>query len=199
MLLVDTLEKRIDEDDALKFRISTSRPHKQLMKKRVYMDQLRKDDVLNYGSVTNEFLIKRELEQLKVIEWRTGGRGNIPHKKQRDNRLDTDRRLSFFSFTPDSFSLLLVPMITEKKEALGSMGNDAALACISDYSPLLFAYFQQLFAQVTNPPIDPFREQIVMSLRCPIGPETNLLNPDSELNGRLLLDQPVLSLVDMEV
>jgi glutamate synthase (NADPH/NADH) len=90
-------------------------------------------------------------------------------------------------------------MITEKKEALGSMGNDAALACLSDYSPLLSSYFQQLFAQVTNPPIDPFREQIVMSLRCPIGPESNLLEPDLELESRLLLDHPVLSLVDIQV
>lgn len=93
------------------------------------------------------------------------------------------------------------------------MGNDAALACLSDYSPLLFSYFQQLFAQVylrsltsaqssvqvTNPPIDPFREQIVMSLRCPIGPESNLLEPNQELESRMFLDQPVLSLVDMEV
>lgn len=53
--------------------------------------------------------------------------------------------------------------------------------------------------QVTNPPIDPFREQIVMSLRCPIGPESNLLEPDEELEGRLILEQPVLSLVELEV
>ena len=106
-------------------------------------------------------------------------------------------------------------MIMDKKEALGSMGNDAALACLSDYSPLLYSYFQQLFAQVTNPPIDPFREQvilrevklirlfmliqIVMSLRCPIGPESNLLEPEYELESRILLDQPVLSLIDMQV
>ncbi|KHJ97106.1 glutamate synthase central domain protein [Oesophagostomum dentatum] len=90
-------------------------------------------------------------------------------------------------------------MIKEKKEALGSMGNDAALACLSDFSPLLFSYCQQLFAQVTNPPIDPFREQIVMSLRCPVGPESNLLEPNEELESRLILEQPVLSLVDMEV
>ncbi|PAV71120.1 hypothetical protein WR25_07325 isoform C [Diploscapter pachys] len=79
------------------------------------------------------------------------------------------------------------------------MGNDAALACLSDFSPLLFDYFQQLFAQVTNPPIDPFREQIVMSLRCPVGPESNLLDPNRELQSRLILDQPILSLVDLEV
>ncbi|KAI6214865.1 Glutamate synthase [Aphelenchoides besseyi] len=200
MLLVDTVEGKIEEDESFKARICSSRPHKQLTHNRVYMDQLRKDDILNYGAVTNEFLIKRELQQLKVIEWSGGRRGASGiQKRQQDTRLDSDRRLSFFSFSPDSFSLLLVPMITEKKEALGSMGNDAALACISDYSPLLFSYFQQLFAQVTNPPIDPFREQIVMSLRCPVGPETNLLDPDAVLNGRLLLDQPVLSLVDMEI
>lgn len=52
---------------------------------------------------------------------------------------------------------------------------------------------------MTNPPIDPFREQIVMSLRCPIGPESNLLEPENELEGRILLDHPVLSLVDMQV
>lgn len=103
---------------------------------------------MNHGAVTNEFLIKRELEKVKVIEWRSG-RSTNHHKKQHDIRLDADRRLSYFSFTPDSFSLILVPMITDKKEALGSMGNDAALACISDYSPLIFSYFQQLFAQVS--------------------------------------------------
>ena len=52
---------------------------------------------------------------------------------------------------------------------------------------------------MTNPPIDPFREQIVMSLRCPIGPESNMLEPDEELQSRLIIEQPVLSLVDLEV
>lgn len=56
-----------------------------------------------------------------------------------------------------------------------------------------------MFLQVTNPPIDPFREQIVMSLRCPIGPESNMLEPDVELASRLILEQPILSMVDMEV
>lgn len=79
------------------------------------------------------------------------------------------------------------------------MGNDAALACLSEYSPLLFNYFQQLFAQVTNPPIDPFREQVVMSLACPIGPEANILEPSADQCRRLFLEQPILSLIDMEV
>uniref|UniRef100_A0A1I8BF14 Glu_syn_central domain-containing protein n=1 Tax=Meloidogyne hapla TaxID=6305 RepID=A0A1I8BF14_MELHA len=178
--------------------IAHSRNHKKLTINRIYLDQIRKDDVLNHGAVTNEYLIKRELKQLKLIGKRPGGDGK-DHGRLRDIHLDSDRRLPLFSYTPDTFSLILVPMIIDKKEALGSMGNDAALACLSDYSPLLYSYFQQLFAQVTNPPIDPFREQIVMSLRCPIGPETNLLEPEFELESRILLDQPVLSLVDFQV
>ena len=55
------------------------------------------------------------------------------------------------------------------------MGNDAPLACLSQFNPLMASYFKQLFAQVTNPPIDPFREKIVMSLACPVGPEANML------------------------
>lgn len=60
------------------------------------------------------------------------------------------------------------------------MGNDAPLACLSNFAPLPFEYFKQLFAQVTNPPIDPFREKVVMSLQCPIGPEANILEPNAK-------------------
>ncbi|GMT07908.1 hypothetical protein PENTCL1PPCAC_30082, partial [Pristionchus entomophagus] len=188
MLLVDTVEKKIEEDADLKQRIAASRPHKKLTSARLSLDLLRKDDVLSHGAVTNEFLIKQHLEQLGIITAR-----------KPDVHLDADRRLPMFAYTHDTFGMLLLPMIREKKEALGSMGNDAALACLSDYSPLLFSYFQQLFAQVTNPPIDPFREQIVMSLRCPVGPESNILEPNEEMERRLILEQPVLSMVDLEV
>uniref|UniRef100_A0A915DBW2 Glutamate synthase central-N domain-containing protein n=1 Tax=Ditylenchus dipsaci TaxID=166011 RepID=A0A915DBW2_9BILA len=178
MLLVDTYEQKIEEDEDLKARIATLRPHKKLAMNRIHLDQMKRDDVLSHGAITNEYLIKRVFKSLKIVGWEANPVDKHHRKKLRDTRLDSDRRL---------------------KEALGSMGNDAALACLSDYSPLLFSYFQQLFAQVTNPPIDPFREQIVMSLRCPIGPESNFLEPEFELQGRILLDQPVLSLVDLEV
>lgn len=89
--------------------------------------------------------------------------------------------------------------LIHRKEALGSMGNDASLACLSQFNPLLYEYFKQLFAQVTNPPIDPFREKIVMSLECPIGPATNILEPHAEQCRRLWLEQPILSLDDLEV
>jgi len=86
-----------------------------------------------------------------------------------------------------------------RKEALGSMGNDAPLACLSLFQPLIYSYFKQLFAQVTNPPIDPFREKIVMSLMCPIGPEANILIPSAKQCHRLFLPNPILSLYDLEV
>lgn len=86
-----------------------------------------------------------------------------------------------------------------RKEALGSMGNDVPLACLSNFSPLLYEYFKQLFAQVTNPPIDPFREKVVMTLQCPIGPEANILQPDPKQVHRLWLKQPVISIADLDV
>jgi glutamate synthase (NADPH/NADH) len=79
------------------------------------------------------------------------------------------------------------------------MGNDAPLACLSQFNPPIYDYFKQLFAQVTNPPIDPIREKIVMSLSCPIGPEGNILEPNSMACERLFLDQPILSLENLVV
>lgn len=79
------------------------------------------------------------------------------------------------------------------------MGNDVPLACLSNFAPLSYDYFKQLFAQVTNPPIDPFREKVVMSLQCPIGPEANILQPNPKQVHRLWLKQPVISIADLEV
>ena len=79
------------------------------------------------------------------------------------------------------------------------MGNDAPLACLSSHNPIIYDYFHQLFAQVTNPPIDPLREKMFMSLKCAIGPETNILEPSARQCQRLFLDHPILSLDDMNV
>jgi glutamate synthase (NADPH/NADH) len=74
--------------------------------------------------------------------------------------VEEDRRLPLFGYNAEILSLLVLPMIKESKESLGSMGNDAPLACYSLFNPLVYDYFKQLFAQVTNPPIDPFREKV---------------------------------------
>lgn len=79
------------------------------------------------------------------------------------------------------------------------MGNDAPLACLSLCQPLIYDYFKQLFAQVTNPPIDPFRERVVMSLACPVGPEANILESSANQCRRLWLEQPILSVSDLDI
>ena len=78
-------------------------------------------------------------------------------------------------------------------EAVGSMGNDTPLAVLSSKPRLLYDYFKQLFAQVTNPAIDSIREEVVMSLQCFIGPEGNLLDTDESQVRRLSLEHPILS------
>ena len=102
-------------------------------------------------------------------------------------------RMQCLGYTHEEVHKLLIPMGTDGYEATGSMGNDAALACLSDQPRLLCDYFKQLFAQVTNPPIDPIREELVMTLECCIGPERNLLEATPEHAHRLRLAQPVLT------
>ena len=98
-----------------------------------------------------------------------------------------------FGFTTETMQFMLIPLVTESRDPLGSMGNDSALACLSDKPRMIYDYFKQLFAQVTNPPIDSIREEIVMSLRCFIGPEGNLLDSSAEQAHRLSLDHPIIS------
>jgi glutamate synthase (NADPH/NADH) large chain/glutamate synthase (ferredoxin) len=103
----------------------------------------------------------------------------------------TERQLAF-GWSQEDLRLLLMPMARDAAEPTGSMGNDLALAVLSDKSPPLFSYFKQLFAQVTNPPIDPIRENIVMSLSSGVGPEQNVLAEGPEHAHTLKMDQPIL-------
>ncbi len=107
-------------------------------------------------------------------------------------------RQQLFGFTQEDIKFLMAPMASAGEEALGSMGNDSPLAVLSDKNKPLYSYFKQLFAQVTNPPIDPIREAIVMSLVSFIGPKPNLLDIN-QVNPpmRLEVSQPVLGFADM--
>jgi len=102
-----------------------------------------------------------------------------------------------FGYTEEELKMVLGPMAANAQEAVGSMGNDAALACLSQRPQLLFAYFKQLFAQVTNPPIDPLREELVMSLMNFAGRKRNLLDETPEHCRQLKLHHPVLTPEDM--
>ncbi|XP_025204305.1 putative glutamate synthase [NADPH] isoform X1 [Melanaphis sacchari] len=194
MLLVDTKEKRIIQDVQLKLDIARSRPHSDwLREQRITIEDLREEAVAKgFGLVRAKSIEFISGERKKTI------RENIPEQEM--TRIwGGDRRLLLFSYSIETINMLIIPMIRTKKEALGSMGNDAPLACLSLFQPLIYSYFKQLFAQVTNPPIDPFREKIVMSLMCPIGPEANILIPSAKQCHRLFLPNPILSLYDLEV
>ncbi len=108
-------------------------------------------------------------------------------------------RQQAFGYTQEDVKFLLTPMAQNGEEPIGSMGNDSPLAVLSDRNKSLYQYFKQLFAQVTNPPIDPIREELVMSLVSFIGPKPNLLGID-EMNPplRLEVSQPVLDFYEME-
>jgi glutamate synthase (NADPH/NADH) large chain len=109
--------------------------------------------------------------------------------------LDTQQA---FGYTQEDTKFLMLPMATAGEEAIGSMGADAALPVLSSKNKVLYNYFKQLFAQVTNPPIDPIREEIVMSLTSFIGPKPNLLGvDDTKPAPRLEVHQPVLSEEDI--
>ena len=107
-------------------------------------------------------------------------------------------RQQAFGYTQEDIKFLMSPMAQAGEEGIGSMGNDSPLAVLSDRSKPLYSYFKQLFAQVTNPPIDPIREAIVMSLVSFIGPRPNLLDINA-VNPpmRLEVTQPILSFADM--
>ena len=108
-------------------------------------------------------------------------------------------RQQAFGYTQEDVRLLLTPMAQNGEEPLGSMGNDAALPVLSDRPKVFYNYFKQLFAQVTNPPIDPIREELVMSLVSFIGPRPNLLGIDvTEPSMRLEVPQPILTPENME-
>ncbi|NOY67112.1 MAG: glutamate synthase large subunit, partial [Gammaproteobacteria bacterium] len=103
------------------------------------------------------------------------------------------QRMQAFGYTTETMQFMLLPLVREGRDPVGSMGNDAALACLSDKSRMLYDYFKQLFAQVTNPAIDSIREEVVMSLSCYIGPEANLLQSSEQHAHRLQVPHPILT------
>jgi glutamate synthase domain-containing protein 2/glutamate synthase domain-containing protein 1/glutamate synthase domain-containing protein 3 len=125
--------------------------------------------------------------------------GDLPEKSPRVPRVEPLRAKQLaFGWTEEDLNVLLVPMARDAAEPTGSMGNDVALAVMSDMRPPLFSYFKQLFAQVTNPAIDPLRESIVMSLEACIGPEINLLGETADHCHQLVMAQPILRNSELE-
>ncbi len=119
----------------------------------------------------------------------------LPRQKPPQHYAGDDllKRMQAFGYTTETLQFMLMPMLREKRDPIGSMGNDAALACLSDKPRLVYDYFKQLFAQVTNPPVDSIREEVIMSLECFIGPEGNLLEATAGQCHRLCVPHPILT------
>ena len=126
--------------------------------------------------------------------------GDLPdplHVPQPDHHT-LRRRQKTFGYTIEELKMILTPMATDGMEPVGSMGTDTPLAALSRRPQPLFNYFKQLFAQVTNPPIDPIRERLVMALASHIGPEGNLLAELPEHAKRIRIKHPILTNADLE-
>jgi glutamate synthase domain-containing protein 2/glutamate synthase domain-containing protein 1/glutamate synthase domain-containing protein 3 len=107
-------------------------------------------------------------------------------------------RQLLFGYAQEDMKVILAPLAANAEEPVGSMGNDTPLAALSAATRLLYSYFKQLFAQVTNPPIDPIREAIVMSVQASVGSERNLLSETPEHARQLLIESPILRDAELE-
>jgi glutamate synthase domain-containing protein 2/glutamate synthase domain-containing protein 1/glutamate synthase domain-containing protein 3 len=124
---------------------------------------------------------------------------DLPDRAPRAPRVEPLRSKQLaFGYSQEDLRMVIAPMAANGEEPVASMGNDAALAVLSDRQPPLFAYFKQLFAQVTNPPIDSIRESIVMSLATSVGGEVNLLSESPAHAHQLFMRQPILRNHELE-
>ena len=160
---------------------------------------------LEQGRIIDDKELKDALSRAKPYrEWIDKIRIRLDEVPAADEMTDAapasllDRQQAF-GYTQEDIKVILEPMLQNGEEPTGSMGTDSALPILSAKNKTLYTYFKQLFAQVTNPPIDPIREELVMSLVSFVGPKPNLLNT-TDINPpiRLEVSQPVLTATDME-
>jgi glutamate synthase (ferredoxin) len=145
------------------------------------------DDEIKYQIATEKPYAHWLRDNLVTIEDLPDG----PVVHEPDHRTVLQRQQAF-GYTWEDLKILMSPMAADGNEAIGSMGNDAALAVLSDRPQLLYSYFKQLFAQVTNPPVDGIREEIIMSMDTTIGAEQNLLRPRPRSARQIKLRSPIL-------
>ncbi|WP_430866851.1 glutamate synthase large subunit [Demequina aurantiaca] len=157
MLLVDTAEGRIIEDEEIKSQLAAEHPYESWVE----------DNAVRLSNVPD--------------------REHISH-----SRASVKRRQRAFGYTEEEVKILLTPMAQNAMEPIGAMGTDTPIAVLSQRPRLLFDYFTQMFAQVTNPPLDSIREQIVTAIGGAIGPEPNLLEATPDHARKVILDFPVL-------
>jgi glutamate synthase (ferredoxin) len=193
MFLVDTKEGRIVEDDEIKRRLATAQPWREwVASNQVRLDALPEADaaaelVKNRAVEPSELPPsgKADAHPHALDPWRAAGVAG-----EASSLVELQRA---FGFTLEDLKVILAPMATDGAEPIGSMGNDTPLAVLSDRPQLLANYFKQLFAQVTNPPLDAIREEIITSMITTIGCEGNLLDTTPGQARLLRLETPVIT------
>ncbi len=154
---------------------------------------------LQQGRIIEDEEVKKEIVSRKPYrKWVNDNMIKLSHLPTPGEIYNADfstlhMRQRIFGYTKEDLEKVMLPMASNGQEAVGSMGTDAALAVLSERPQLLFRYFKQMFAQVTNPPIDPIREELVMQLNTYVGPEQNLLAETPIHAHRLELEHPLLS------
>ncbi|WP_375480006.1 glutamate synthase large subunit [uncultured Jatrophihabitans sp.] len=149
------------------------------------------------GEIRSDADIKAELAaEHPYAEWLHAGRVHLADLPEREHVVRTHesvaRRQQIFGYTEEELRVLVTPMVKGGVEALGSMGTDTPVAVLSKRPRMLFDYFSELFAQVTNPPLDAIREELVTSLASGLGPEQNLLAPNPASCRQIVIPRPVL-------
>ncbi|TFD68668.1 glutamate synthase large subunit [Cryobacterium gelidum] len=149
------------------------------------------------GRIIDDREIKAELSASEPWgDWLEKGRINLKDLPEREHIVHPPasvvRRQRTFGYTEEEVRILLAPMARTGAEPLGAMGSDTPIAVLSDRPRLMFDYFTQQFAQVTNPPLDSIREEVVTSLKLALGPERNLLSAGPEHARQVILDFPVI-------
>jgi glutamate synthase domain-containing protein 2/glutamate synthase domain-containing protein 1 len=162
MLVVNTTQGRILDDEAIKMELASVRPYRR-------------------------WVAEQRIDLSTIVAERGA------NEPQAEPSVPLFVRQHAFGYTTDEVKMVLGPMADAGEEPAGSMGNDTPLAVLSGRPQLLSAYFRQMFAQVTNPAIDPIREQLVMSLAMNLGPQCNLLEETAEHAKQIRIAQPVLT------
>jgi len=171
-------------------------PENVLIKERLHPGRIFLVDTREGRIIDDTELKKRYTSAKPYKEWLDKGLvplANLPKAAVPEaDHATVFTRQQAFGYTHEDLRILMAPMASRGEEAIGSMGNDAALAVLSDRPRLLYDYFKQLFAQVTNPPLDAIREELVTQIETPLGPEGNLLAPGPESCRLLKLKTPIL-------
>lgn len=199
MLLIDTLEGKVIDDDEIKNKISLLNPYKQWLEKNLL--DLKDINVLNSkGHIWNDLVknIKKNSENQpysELIIKRLISLENLFVNRENnfEENLNLIKKQKVFGYTWEDVDITLKGIIETGEDTISSMGTDIPLAVLSNKPQLLYNYFKQLFAQVTNPPIDAIREQIITSTLVYIGGEKNLLKSDEINCKRIKTQTPILS------